>query len=202
MIEKPYSEFSDEELIARYRDGESQIADFLLEKYKNLVRKRANALFLLGGDTDDLIQEGMIGLFKAIRDYGSGQSSFFNFADLCISRQLYSAIEAAGRKKHVPLNSYVSLSADGGNEVDAAFGDAIQNLKFSNPEQMVIERENLDHILNRIRSELSPLERKVFQYHLEGYHYRKIAEIMKKSDKTIDNALQRIRNKAQKILIN
>ena len=109
-MEKQYEALTDEELIEKLRAGESGVMDFLLEKYKYLVRKKANAVFLLGGDTDDLIQEGMIGLFKAIRDYRSDrEASFFHFAELCINRQLYSAVEASNRKKHVPLNTYVSF---------------------------------------------------------------------------------------------
>ena len=109
-MEKRYEVLTDEELIEKLRAGESGVMDFLLEKYKYLVRKKANAVFLLGGDTDDLVQEGMIGLFKAVRDFDSSQGSFYYFADLCIGRQIYHAIEAASRKKHGPLNSYISLS--------------------------------------------------------------------------------------------
>lgn len=107
---RTYENMTDEELICKYREGDKQIMDYLMEKYKNLVRKEANAMFLLGGENDDLIQEGMIGLFKAIRDYNEQkEASFYTFARLCVSRQMYSAIEASKRKKHTPLNSYISL---------------------------------------------------------------------------------------------
>ena len=108
-----YENVSDEELIVRLRQGETQITDYIMDKYKHLVRKKAKSMFILGGDNDDLIQEGMIGLFKAIRDYDIGRdASFFTFADLCISRQMYNAVQAARREKHAPLNSYISLYAD------------------------------------------------------------------------------------------
>ena len=118
-MEKEYGNSSDEELILRLRDGEEAITDYIMDKYKNMVRSKAKSMYILGADREDLIQEGMIGLFKAVRDYDTGRdASFFTFADLCVSRQMYTAIQAAGRQKHMPLNTYVSLYADGADGED------------------------------------------------------------------------------------
>lgn len=193
-----YENLDDSQLIALLRAGDPKVMDYLMEKYKNLVRKKANRLFLFGGDTDDLIQEGMIGLFKAVRDFNEQSGSFYQFADLCISRQLYTAIASAARKKHGPLNSYVSLS-DG--EADQA-SPGLQKVLYEecqNPEQMMIDRENADDFLDQLTCRLSRMEQTVLDYHLEGMNYRKIAVVMGKSEKSIDNALQRIRKKAQEI---
>lgn len=189
---------TDAELIRLLRDGESRVMDYLLEKYKYLVRKKANALFLLGGDTDDLIQEGMIGLFKAVRDYDEDAGSFFHFAELCISRQIYTAIESAARKKHGPLNSYISLSSGSTDEGNVPIGGAVA-ANDQNPEQMMIDRENLDDFLSRIYDRLSVMEQRVMDYYLEGMNYRQIAEAMGMQEKSVDNALQRIRGKVQRI---
>jgi RNA polymerase sporulation-specific sigma factor len=193
-----YEAYTDEQLVAMSRDGDNTIMDYLMEKYKYLVRKKANALFLLGGDTDDLIQEGMIGLFKAVRDYDSSQGSFYRFAELCISRQIYTAIEAAARKKHGPLNSYVSLSRESTDFEGFPLKEdlIVQN---GNPEQILIDRENLDSFLQKIYEHLSKMERQVLDAYLEGMNYHQIAKQMNKSDKAIDNALQRIRGKIQKL---
>ncbi|MCD7921035.1 MAG: sigma-70 family RNA polymerase sigma factor [Clostridiales bacterium] len=193
-----YEKMTDAELIRLLRDGESRVMDYLLEKYKYLVRKKANALFLLGGDTDDLIQEGMIGLFKAVRDYDEDAGSFFHFAELCISRQIYTAIESAARKKHGPLNSYISLSSGSTDEGNVPIGGAVA-ANDQNPEQMMIDRENLDDFLSRIYDRLSVMEQRVMDYYLEGMNYRQIAEAMGMQEKSVDNALQRIRGKVQRI---
>ena len=155
-MEKQYEALTDEELIEKLRAGESGVMDFLLEKYKYLVRKKANAVFLLGGDTDDLVQEGMIGLFKAVRDFDRSQGSFYYFADLCIGRQIYHAIEAASRKKHGPLNSYISLSEDASDTSGVPLAESI-SWREDNPEQILIERENVEQFLEEIRSNLSPV---------------------------------------------
>lgn len=197
-MEKQYEALTDEELIEKLRAGESGVMDFLLEKYKYLVRKKANAVFLLGGDTDDLVQEGMIGLFKAVRDFDSSQGSFYYFADLCIGRQIYHAIEAASRKKHGPLNSYISLSEDASDTSGVPLAESI-SWREDNPEQILIERENVEQFLEEIRSNLSPLEQKVLTDYLDGMNYRQIAEKWNKPEKSIDNALQRIKSKVQKL---
>lgn len=184
-----YSQLSDEELILRLRDGESEITDYLMEKYKGFVRRRSRAMYLIGGDTDDLIQEGMIGLFKAVQGYDTtGKASFKTFAGLCVDRQMYTAIQSSRRQKHIPLNSYVPL--DGEGDSDTFFVS-----RSENPEDMIIDRESTQDLQNEIRKTLSPMENKVLEYYLEGYGYVKIAEIMEKPPKSIDNALNRIRTK-------
>lgn len=148
-----YNEMTDEALIERLRAGESAIADYLMEKYKGLVRKKARAMFLIGGDTDDLIQEGMIGLFKAVRDYQPDrESSFQSFANICIDRQIYTAIKSSNRQKHQPLNTYVSLS-DG--EAEENFRDSC--VEHDNPESILIDRENVAALENEMKKSLSPL---------------------------------------------
>ena len=192
-----YENYSDEELIFALREkNETEIMDYLLNKYKNLVKKKAKVLFLIGGDTDDLIQEGMIGLFKAIRDYDKEKdSSFFHFFQICISRQMYTAMEASNRKKHAPLNSYISLSASEENESGENLPELLEELSGTNPEQIVINKEELEQMRKKADSVLSPMEKEVLAYYLQGMNYTKIAEVMQKSAKSIDNALQRIRNK-------
>lgn len=192
-----YETLGDEQLIERLRGGDAGVMDYILEKYKPLVRKKANAMFLIGGDTDDLIQEGMIGLFKAIRDYKKERSpSFFNFADLCVARQMYSAVEASNRKKHAPLNTYVSLCAGGEGE-----GLSVEDVPAAggadNPERLVIAQESFDQLLAAVRKNLSKMECEVLDEYLAGFHYRQIAEKMQKSPKTIDNALTRIKSKVR-----
>ena len=158
-----YEKMTDEQLIQKLRDGDNRIVDYIMEKYKNLVRKEANAMYLLGGENEDLIQEGMIGLFKAVQNYEPDQnSSFFSFAKLCISRQLYSAIEASRRKKH--------------------------------------SQEYAELLESKLEESLSDLENRVLYLHLMGTDYRTIARLLDKSPKTVDNALQRIKAKTQKIL--
>ena len=192
-----YENYSDEELILVLREKqETEIMDYLLNKYKNLVKKKAKVLFLIGGDTDDLIQEGMIGLFKAIRDYDEKKdSSFFHFAQICISRQMYTAMEASNRKKHAPLISYISLSADEENESGENLPELWAALSEANPEQIVINKEELEQMRKKADSVLSSMEKEVLAYYLQGMNYTKIAEVMQKPAKSIDNALQRIRNK-------
>ena len=193
----PYEAFSDEELIEKLRQGEDDITDYILEKYKPLVRKKTNAMYLIGGETEDLIQEGMIGLFKAIRDYKPDKdASFYHFAELCINRQLYSALEAWNRKKHQPLNSYISLSEQ--EHPDAVAAELLVD-KESGPEQTVIEQEVWEEYKKRLAQKLSRMENQVLQYYLDGNHYIQIAEMMGKSPKSIDNALQRIRQKIRQM---
>ncbi|MDD6217571.1 MAG: sigma-70 family RNA polymerase sigma factor [Roseburia sp.] len=190
-----YQELSDEQLIRKLREGDSKIMDFILDKYKPLVRKKSNAMYLIGGDTDDLIQEGMIGLFKAIRDYDeSKEASFYHFAELCINRQIYSAIEASNRKKHAPLNSYISFYSES-NEDGVAVEDLLGADFLSNPEEVVIAQESQEILLQKLRAKLSKFEQNVLDDYLSGMNYQQIAEKMGKSPKAIDNALQRIKGK-------
>ncbi|MGO5053541.1 RNA polymerase sporulation sigma factor SigH [Lachnospiraceae bacterium LCP25S3_G4] len=200
-----YKTLADEELIKNLREGDASITDYIMDKYKYLVRKKAKAMYLLGGDNDDLIQEGMIGLFKAVRDYDISQdSTFYSFAELCISRQMYSAIEASKRKKHLPLNSYVSIYDEG--DEDSAEGkppliDTIQSEKLNNPEELFLNKEYLEIIETKLKEGLSDLENRVLYLHLLGTDYQTIARLLDKSPKAIDNALQRIKGKAAKIII-
>ncbi|MBC5742535.1 RNA polymerase sporulation sigma factor SigH [Lachnospiraceae bacterium MD308] len=199
MDRKMYEQMTDEQLIAKLRDGDSNIIDYLMEKYKNTVRKEANAMYLLGGENDDLIQEGMIGLFKAVQDYDMKQgASFFSFAKLCITRQMYSAIEASRRKKHGPLNSYVSFYEKG--EDQSTLVDTMEAGGESNPEELLVSREYVKVLQSRLAESLSDLENRVLYLHLMGTDYKTIARLLDKSPKTVDNALQRIKNKTEKIL--
>ncbi len=191
-----YEQYTDEELIRLLRAGENEITDYLMNKYKNLVRKKAKALYLIGGDTDDLIQEGMIGLFKAVRDYREDkESSFYHFADLCIARQMYTAVEASQRKKHAPLNSYIPLYADSEDTGGMHLEQAIHSRDELDPEKIVIHQENLLAFRKKVADTLSALEKEVLTYYLQGYDYVQIAELMGKESKSIDNALQRLKKK-------
>lgn len=196
-----YQEMSDEQLIGQLRSGDSRVMDYILDKYKPLVRKKANAVFLIGGETDDLIQEGMIGLFKAVRDYDGGkEASFFSFAELCITRQLYKAVEASNRKKHAPLNTYISFYSETGEE-GHSLAETLTTGGMGDPEQMIIDQENLKQFWDGLREHLSPMEQQVLDEYLQGNNYQQIAEHMNKPPKTIDNALQRIKTKVRQEVI-
>ena len=193
-----YDEMTDEQLISLLRSGEKDIIDYIMDKYKFLVKKKAKAMFLLGGENDDLIQEGMIGLFKAVQEYDEAlETSFYSFADLCISRQMYTAIEASKRQKHIPLNSYVSLYDEG---EDQPLIESIESLNDRNPEEMFLDKEYLQMIKIELEQNLSDLENRVLYLHLQGIDYQTIAKLLDKSSKSIDNALQRIKNKTEKII--
>lgn len=195
-----YVNVTDEVLIERLRAGESDVMDYLMEKYKHLVRMKANTMFLLGGDTDDLIQEGMIGLFKAVRDYKPDKdSSFATFASICVTRQIYKAVEAASRKKHGPLNTYVSLSVEDDTEGKGHLWQQPMASNTNDPEHMVINQEEMEQFLEKLNQSLSPLERQVMHLHLAGNNYHQIAKILEKSEKSIDNALNRMKNKITKL---
>ena len=193
---KQYDGIKDEELISRFKNGESEILDDLMEKYKNMVRKKARTMFLIGGENDDLIQEGMIGLFKAVRDYQPDRDAAFQtFASICVDRQIYNAIQSSNRQKHQPLNSYISLSEqDGENE------EHLGDNWGENPESIIIDQENVQDLEQEITATLSPMENQVLEYYLAGNGYGEIAQIMGKTPKSIDNALQRIRIKIREQL--
>lgn len=201
-----YDKLSDEEIIDRVQSGEKSAIDYLLEKYKYLVRSKAKALFLIGGDRDDLIQEGMIGLYKAIRDYQPDKdNSFFSFADLCISRQIYSAIKASNTKKNIPLNTYISLYTPAYGENNEAeeketLVDIIHQKYLSNPEELVIDKENTSMIEYELVRRLSDLEKRVLDLYMQDLKYVQIAKVLGKEPKTIDNALTRIKNKLNRVL--
>lgn len=187
---KEYEHLSDEELLKHFQEGREGLEEYLINKYKGMVLKKAHAMFLIGGEQEDLIQEGMIGLFKAVRSYQPDKNaSFSTFANLCVERQMYKAIEISGRQKHRPLNSYISLSEEDGPLKDA------EDTQQQNPEAIVIGRENASAMLENIKEVLSPMENKVLEAYLEGADYMQIAKKMGRAPKSIDNALQRIRNK-------
>lgn len=206
-MQRDYAGISDEELILMLRDGDEQIIDYIMDKYKNLVRSKAGSMYILGADREDLIQEGMIGLYKAVRDYDTGRdASFFTFADLCVSRQMYTAIQAAGRQKHAPLNFYISLYG-GNSEGDAAVlkeeGELINSIisqAEKNPEEVLIDKENVELLEKTIEKELSSFEKQVFDLYLTGMKYGQIAKVLGRDDKSTDNALQRIKMKLRKAL--
>lgn len=199
-----YDRLTDEQLIEKLRTGEREIMDHIMVKYKSMVRKKARAMYLLGGENEDLIQEGMIGLIKAVRDYDRSQgASFSSFAELCVSRQMYSAIEASKRKKHFPLNTYVSLYEESEVEKDGRtmpLIDTIEPEQENDPEALYFGKEYTEAFVEQLKDNLSALENHVLYLHLMGTDYRKIAELLDKSPKSIDNALQRIKNKAEKML--
>ena len=190
-----YDRMTDEQLLCDYKNGNQEIMDYLMVKYKSMVRKKARAMYLLGGENEDLIQDGMIGLIKAVRDFDVTQkTSFSSFAELCVSRQMYSAIEASNRKKHLPLNSYVSLYEDSEEVGEGRSLPLIDTIESSK------EKEYTEAFAEQLKELLSPLENHVLYLHLMGTDYRTIAELLGKSPKSVDNALQRIKTKAQKIL--
>ena len=201
-----YGNTTDEELIDRIRQGESQITDYIMEKYKNLVRKKAKSMYILGADNDDLIQEGMIGLFKAVRDYDAGRdASFYTFADLCVSRQMYNAVQASRREKHAPLNSYISLYEDmAETEEDGAMElvNVIASNIETNPEQIFIDKENVAQIEAIIEKELSSFEKQVLDLYITGMAYSQIAKVLERNEKSTDNALQRLKTKLRRAVNN
>lgn len=207
-MDKDYEKYSDEELIVRLRDGERAITDYIMDKYKNLVRSKAKSMYILGADREDLIQEGMIGLFKAVRDYDTGRdASFFTFADLCVSRQMYTAVQAAGRQKHAPLNTYISLytSAFENDSVDQGETGELINSVISqserSPEEVLIDKENVELLERAIEKELSSFEKQVLDLYLTGMKYSQIARVLGRDDKSTDNALQRIKSKLKKAVL-
>ncbi len=193
---------SDEELASLAQDGNSAAQDHLLNKFSHTVKKIAGRYFLIGADREDLIQEGMIGLFKAVRDYSPVKNaSFRSFAELCVTRQILTAIKNANRLKHVPLNSYISLDSPIFNDDrELTFSDVIGRDSMSDPEEIVISREKFNTIGTRIGKFLSKLECQVLLRYLNGESYTDIAKKLGKDPKSIDNALQRIRRKFEKIV--
>lgn len=195
-----FEKMSENDIINLAQNKEDSAMEYLLEKYKPLVRQKTRKLFLIDGDKDDLIQEGMIGLFKAVRDYQAGKDAAFRtFADLCISRQLYSAIKKSNRLKNQPLNSYISIYSDEFNDADELVGDRTVitsgSDNIANPEAIVIDRESAVDMQNQMFDKLSKMEREVLKRYLDGMTYQEIAADMEKSPKSIDNALQRIKGK-------
>ena len=200
MQDDNFAGSDDQALIRAYQDGDSSAVDYLLEKYKYLVRKKARTLYLIGGENDDLIQEGMIALYKAIRDFDPAKdSSFIQFAEVCIEHQLYNAIKGANRMKNTPLNTYISLYSPLGTSDDSTsretLADTLLPNEFINPEDILIDQENVTDIQSAIEKKLSPFERHVVELYIDGCSYQQIAEKLGKTSKSIDNALQRIKKK-------
>lgn len=203
-MKEDYKQYSDEELLIRLRDGEDAIIEYIMNKYKNLVRSKAKSMYILGADSDDLIQEGMIGLFKAVRDYDSGRdASFATFADLCVSRQMYTAVQASRRQKHIPLNTYISLYGSVGTNHEGeeeTLANVLAAHSGQSPEELVIDRENVTQLEKTIEKELSIFEKQVLDLYLTGMGYQQIAKVLGKDDKSTDNALQRIKTKLKKAI--
>ncbi|GBF35719.1 RNA polymerase sporulation specific sigma factor SigH [Desulfocucumis palustris] len=192
----------DEDVVDYAREGDDEALEYLINKYKNFVRAKARSYFLIGADREDIIQEGMIGLYKAIRDFRMDKlSSFRAFAELCITRQIITAIKTATRQKHIPLNSYVSLNKPIYDEdSDRTLLDVISGTKITDPEELIISREEFDDIEEKMGEILSSLEWKVLMSYLEGKSYQEIAEDLKRHVKSIDNALQRVKRKLERYL--
>lgn len=201
-----YERCTDDELIDRLRRGEESIMDYICDKYKNLVRSKAKSMFILGADSDDLIQEGMIGLFKAVRDYDMGRdASFYTFAELCISRQMYTAVQASKRQKHRPLNTYVSLDAgntlpDGEEREGLNLAELLADRAELSPEELFLDKERVADLERAIEEELSDFERQVLDLYLTGMSYTEISRVLGRDEKATDNALQRLKAKIKKML--
>lgn len=198
-----YNQIADEQLLAQIKSGDGIALDQLINKYKNFVRAKAKTYFLVGADKEDIVQEGMIGLFKAIRDFKDDKLvSFKSFAEICVTRQIITAIKTATRQKHMPLNSYISLNKpvfeDDG---ERTLMETINHDTVSDPELLFISKEELNRIEGKINEILSPLELEVLHFYLQGKSYQQIAVILNKEVKSIDNALQRVKKKIEKFLV-
>ncbi|MGJ9384571.1 MULTISPECIES: RNA polymerase sporulation sigma factor SigH [Salipaludibacillus] len=202
ILQENFRHLDDESLVEYVREGDSAALEYLITKYKNFVRAKSRSYFLIGADHEDIVQEGMIGLYKAIRDFqGDKLSSFKAFAELCITRQIITAIKTATRQKHIPLNSYVSLDKPiYDEESDRTLLDVICGTKVSNPEELLINQEEFDHIELKMSEILSDLERKVLMLYLDGRSYQEISVDLKRHVKSIDNALQRVKRKLERFV--
>ncbi|WP_100400582.1 RNA polymerase sporulation sigma factor SigH [Bacillus sp. FJAT-44742] len=197
-----FNKAEDEALVARVRNGDTAALEFLINKYKNFVRAKARSYFLIGADHEDIVQEGMIGLYKSIRDFkGDKLSSFRAFAELCITRQIITAIKTATRQKHMPLNSYVSLDKPlYDDESDRTLLDVICGSRVSDPEELIINQEEFDDIELKMSEILSDLEQKVLRLYLDGRSYQEISADLNRHVKSIDNALQRVKRKLERYM--
>ena len=196
-----FQSMPDEEVVVLAQQGDGQALAYLLNKYKNFVRSKARSYFLIGADHEDIVQEGMIGLYRAIRDFQPARlASFRSFAELCVKRQIITAIKAATRQKHVPLNSYVSLNKPlYDEESDRTLLDVIEG-RVTNPEDLYISQEDLAHIQAQMDDLLSDLERQVLDAFMDGKSYQEIADMLGRHVKSIDNALQRVKRKLVKFM--
>lgn len=189
-----FENMTDEEIIFQIREDNHEAMDYLLDKYRNMVKRESREVYLIGADSEDLVQEGMIGLFKAVRDYSDNKGcSFRTFALLCVKRQICTAVTSSNRKKHYPLNTYISIYSQDKEEVSLL--DMLAAQEYSNPESNMLLQEKLGGILEKIETALSRYERQVLELYLDGQAYGKIAEQLGKSEKSVDNAIQRIRKK-------
>jgi len=198
-----YGDMDDENIVELVAAGDKNAQEYLVHKYKNFVKAKARSYFLIGADKEDIIQEGMIGLFKATRDFKPDkQSSFRAFAELCVTRQIITAIKTATRQKHIPLNSYVSLNKPiFDEESDRTLLDVISGSRITDPEELIIGREEFNDIEDKMGEALSPLERQVLMAYLDGKSYQEMALVLKRHVKSIDNALQRVKRKFERYLL-
>lgn len=197
-----YNTFEDAELVQKAQHGDFEAMEVLMERYKNFVRGKARTYFLIGADREDIIQEGMIGLFKAVRDFEPGkQAQFRSFAELCVKRQIITAIKSATRQKHIPLNSYISLSRPVyEDDSEKTLLDLLSTEYILDPEQILINQEALGITEKRIYMTLSEFEKSVLTYYINGKSYQEIAVLLEKEPKSIDNAIQRVKRKIAKQL--
>lgn len=202
QIEHVLEDLTDESLVEQVHLGNTEALDFLINKYRLFVKAKARSYFLIGADKEDIIQEGMIGLYKAIRDFkGDKLASFRAFAELCITRQIITAIKTATRQKHIPLNSYVSLDKPiYDEESERTLMDVITSPISEDPEYLMINREEYSHLEDKVSEVLSELEQRVLALYLEGRSYNEISELLNRHVKSIDNALQRVKRKLERHL--
>ncbi|MCQ4726034.1 RNA polymerase sporulation sigma factor SigH [Anaerotignum faecicola] len=202
MAQTDFHNLKDEEIISYIKNGDLDAQEYIMNKYKTLVKSKARAYFLVGADREDIIQEGMIGLYKAVRDYQPDKNTAFrSFAELCINRQMITAIKTAGRQKHIPLNSSVSLNRPVFDEQEEqTYMDILENAEVTSPEILFIGQEDKSFIMEHIKEVLSSFENKVLSMYLQGRTYSEIAFLMGKPEKSIDNALQRVKKKIEKFI--
>lgn len=200
MKKKDMNTLDETEVLSLAKEGETAAVEFMLNKYKNFVKSKARTYFLIGAEKSDIIQEGMIGLYKAIKDYNpQSGASFRSFADLCITRQIITAIKTATRQKHMPLNSYISLNKNADDENENTMIDSISENRHLDPEEIMINKERMSFIESKLTSSLSAYETKVLRGYISGKNYSEISIELGKSEKSIDNALQRIKKKIEKL---
>ena len=197
-----FKDKSDEEIVIEAKSGDNRAQDYLISKYENFVKSKAKSYFLIGADKEDIYQEGMIGFYKAIRDYKPDKSTSFKaFAEICVTRQIITAIKTATRQKHIPLNTYVSLNKPiYEEESERTLLDVLAGIKISDPEELIISKEQMDYIEDKIENVLSDLELEVLTSYLDGKSYQEIACDLERHSKSIDNALQRVKRKLEEYL--
>ena len=197
-----FKDKSDEEIVAQAKSGNNRAQEYLISKYENFVKAKARSYFLIGADKEDIYQEGMIGLYKAIRDFNPEKSTSFKaFAEICVIRQIITAIKTATRQKHIPLNNYISLNKPiYEEESERTLLDVLTGLKITDPEELMISKEQIDYIEGKISKVLSGLELEVLTSYLDGKSYQEIASDLERHSKSIDNALQRVKRKLEKCL--